>query len=277
MIFHLQWRFPFFLLSFHSCFSGGFSICSEDFIFSFAISVMFFWIIFCREDFRFFIYHFISVFLFFSHFITVFLEHFLRWRFQTFHLSFHSCFSGSFSAVKISDFSFIISFLFFQIIFCCEDFRFFIYHFIPVFPDHFLLWRFQTFNLAFHSCFSGSFSAVKISDFSFIISFLFFWSIFCSEDLWFSFLISFMFSLNKWCALYLHEKNSLEKKSREHVHWVYFCLQHARARNENMQHTILRKNLSIYKMSQTKKHQLWNHQLWKHQLWNHQLWKHQIS
>ena len=72
----LPWRFQIFLLSFHSCFSGGFSICSEDFIF------------------------------FFCNFCHVFLDHFLPWRFQIFLLSVHSIFPGSFSAVKISEVSY---------------------------------------------------------------------------------------------------------------------------------------------------------------------------
>ena len=130
--------------------------------FSFIISFLFFRIIFCCEDFRFFFYQFIPFFLddfpfavkisffFFYHFMPVFLEDFpFAVKISFFLLQFLSCFSGSFSAVKISDFSFIISFLFFfsfpisllfvWSIFCGEDFRLFIYHFIPVFPDHFLL------------------------------------------------------------------------------------------------------------------------------------------
>ena len=71
-----RFRFQIFLLSFHSCFSGGFSICSEDFIF------------------------------FFCNFCHVFLDHFLPWRFQIFLLSVHSIFPGSFSAVKISEVSY---------------------------------------------------------------------------------------------------------------------------------------------------------------------------
>ena len=131
---------------------------------SFSISFHFSWIIFCSEDF----------WSFFALFIPFFLDHFLQFRFQTFNLAFHSCFSGSFSAVKISDF-FIISFLFFWMIFHLQ-------------------WRFHFFFCNFCHVFSGSFSAVKISDFllSFHSCFSGWFSI-CSEDVIVSFAISVMF------------------------------------------------------------------------------------
>ena len=87
------------------------------------------------------------------------------------------------------------------IIFCREDFRFFFCHFIPVFLEDFpFAVKISFFLLQFLSCFSGSFSAVKISDFSFISSFHFSWIIFCSEDFWSFLPISFHFSWIIFCS-----------------------------------------------------------------------------
>ena len=111
--------------------------------------------------------------------VRFFSYHFIP--FCRFLISFQSCFSESFSAVKISDFSFFISFQFSRNILCNEDFLFFniSFHFSWII---FFSEDFQNIFFPFHSIFPESFSLVKISDVSFSISFHFSWIIFFSED-----------------------------------------------------------------------------------------------
>ena len=123
--------------------------------------------------------------------VRFFSYHFIP--FCRFLISFQSCFSESFSAVKISDFSFFISFQFSRNILCNEDFLFFniSFHFSWII---FFSEDFQNIFFPFHSIFPESFSLVKISDVSFSISFHFSWIIFFSEDFQNIFPISFHFS-----------------------------------------------------------------------------------